>query len=79
MSYTLLFSVDAAKVRDALDDSERATLLRELRTLADDPFPADSVAVNGDEKTRRVKLSDSHTVAYVVAESRSLLVAIEIV
>ncbi|MFE9974222.1 hypothetical protein ACFYRD_26530 [Streptomyces hirsutus] len=79
MPYSLIFSEGAAKVRDALSDSERVTLLRELRTLADDPFPADSVAVNGDETARRVTLAGRHTVAYAVVESRALVSVIEIV
>ncbi len=78
MSYSVTYTEEAARVRDALVEGERARLLDGLSVLSSAPFAGDSSAVNGDVTARRVKLADGSDVTYAVIVRRRLVVVIDI-
>ncbi|MEU9400639.1 hypothetical protein [Streptomyces sp. NPDC048242] len=78
MFYNLVFSEEAARVRDGLVDGERARLLDGLRDLSAAPFEGGSSAVNGDETARRVTLADRFRVTYGVFDGRHMVAVLDV-
>ncbi|MEV6108621.1 hypothetical protein AB0M28_28550 [Streptomyces sp. NPDC051940] len=79
MLYSVKFSEEAARVRDALPADRRALLERGLTVLATDPRPKMSIPISGDEATRSLALTQNIAIEYVVSDGLLFVLVVHVV
>lgn len=79
MSYQILYSEQAAKVRDSLPEDRQALLARGMAALSLDPRTKVSSAIGGDENTRSCALTHTLALEYVISDGLVLVLVVHVV
>ncbi|WP_327358402.1 hypothetical protein [Streptomyces sp. NBC_01304] len=77
--YNVIFSEQAARIRDSLPAERQELLTRGLATLSRDPRTKVSSPIGGDENTRSVALTHTLALEYVISDGLLIVLVVHIV
>lgn len=78
-TYNVIFSEQAARVRDSLPEDRQRLLARGTAALAQDPRTKVSSPISGDENTRSIAVTHSLALEYVISDGLLIVLVVHVV
>ncbi|AXG79455.1 type II toxin-antitoxin system RelE family toxin [Streptomyces paludis] len=76
--YEVLYTESAARDRDRLDPTRRASFEKAIDILAHDPYTALSRPIGAGDQDREIRLTSQIVAEYMVSRGRLLLVVLRV-